>query len=245
MTILVTGSAGYTGRGIVEVLRACHEVRGLDIKPCEGLADNVVGDLTDLDICRGAVAGVDTVVLCHMAPNPTGYRDPVQAIDINVKGTANLYHAMAEHGVHRAVLISTIGVCPGNGSGESPVPGSGPYNYGNDLYRLSKVLQECVAVHYSASDNIVTTFLRPSYICYESRITKYGKEVMEYSPTLVDPRDVGTAALKALALEAPGQEAFLLLQDDAEQDMTATHQRLGWHPRYTFDDLREETRGPK
>ena len=53
---------------------------------------------------------MDAMVLCHMAPNPNGYKVPPPAFDINVKGTANLYHAAAEAGLKTVVLISSCGV---------------------------------------------------------------------------------------------------------------------------------------
>jgi nucleoside-diphosphate-sugar epimerase len=87
MRILLTGAAGYTGRGLGAVLRTEHSVRGLDVRPCAPEAgEPVVGDIADLEACRRAVEGVEAVVFCHMAPNPKGYETPVQAIDVNVKG---------------------------------------------------------------------------------------------------------------------------------------------------------------
>src|SRR4051812_37003098 len=109
MRLLLTGSAGYTGTGIAQVLRGEHWVRGMDVRPSPDVQESVVGDITDLSACAAALEGIDAAVLCHMAPNPSGYKTPVQAIDINVKGTANLYHAMAERSIKRCVLVSTMG----------------------------------------------------------------------------------------------------------------------------------------
>src|SRR5437762_1734126 len=146
MRLLLTGAAGYAGSGLGKVLAGKHWVRSLDIRqPGSELHDAVVGDIADLDTCTKSLDTIDAVVFCHMAKNPDGYKTPVQAIDINVKGTANLYHAMAERGLKRAVLISTCGVML---DPPAPVamPGVGPFNYGPDpkqtMYGLTKIMQE-------------------------------------------------------------------------------------------------------
>ena len=238
--LLLTGAAGYTGKGLSEVLGTVHHVRGMDIRPAEGLSESVVADLADLDACRDAVAGVGAVVMCHMATNPAGYETPPPAIDVNVKGTANLFHAMVEHQVKRCVLISSLAValCDSNGRPHPPAPGIGPYNTAL-LYSLTKGFQELIAAHYFHTDGIVTTMLRPWSIVYdETQITKYGKKLDNYDPSYVDPRDIGTAVIKALALPDPTLEAFVLAQDDFAVGVEETKRRLNWQATYRFENLR-------
>ena len=58
-TVLVTGSAGRIGRAVVrELLARGHAVRGFDRVPTPGLADALVGDLTDGAAVRRAAQGV-------------------------------------------------------------------------------------------------------------------------------------------------------------------------------------------
>ena len=67
--ILVTGSAGNIGQAVAPVLVARgHEVRGFDRARTPGLADVVVGDLTDREAVRKAVSGMDTVI--HLGAEP-------------------------------------------------------------------------------------------------------------------------------------------------------------------------------
>lgn len=243
MRLLLTGSAGYAGRGIGQVLSTKHWVRGMDVRPSgPELQDAVVGDVGDLATCAAALEGIEAVVLCHMAPNPAGYKTPPAAIDINVKGTANLYHIMAERAIKRAVLISTAGVLR-----KPPLPpalpGDGPYNLGQDpkqtLYGLTKVMQEMMACYYYETAGIVTTMLRPSWIVYDEKlITKYGEKMEDYNSGLIDPRDIGEAILAALSLADPKVEAFPLMQDDADVDLSAVQQRLGWHAKFKFATLK-------
>ncbi|MDQ2962580.1 MAG: NAD-dependent epimerase/dehydratase family protein [Pseudomonadota bacterium] len=75
MTTLVAGAGGFVGNALVaELLSAGHRVRAADIKPFQAWqrvhagADNRVLDLRDLDDCRVAVEGVDSVfnLACDM-----------------------------------------------------------------------------------------------------------------------------------------------------------------------------------
>lgn len=239
MKVLVTGATGYAGRGLTEVLSAVHAVRGFDVQPGELKgAEAMTGDLASLDDCRRAAAGMEAAVLCHMAPNPTGYQTPVQAMDVNVKGTANLYHALVEAGVRKVVLISSGGVLLKT-PGADAVIGAGPYNFNNGLYVLTKIMQEQIARFYFETQAVCTAVLRPGWVVYdESCVTKYGQKLEHYQSTLVDPRDIGQAVALALALPDLKLESFNLEQEGGPAyDSRLTRSRLGWSPRYTFSSL--------
>ena len=238
MRVLLTGAAGYTGRGLAEVLGTRHWVRGADLKDAGPVVqDMALGDLGDLDYCRRLLAGMEAAVLCHMAPNPAGYQAPPMAIDTNVKGTANLYHVAVELKITRFVMISTVGVLPKQ-PGARATPGDGPYGYQSGLYALTKTLQECVARYYYQIHAIRTALLRPGWIVYDGEcVTKYGQRMDHYDPTLVDPRDIGQAVLAALALDDLGLEAFQLGQADSTLALDDARRRLGWNPQYRFVGL--------
>ncbi len=237
MKLLLTGATGYTGRGMAPVLATRHDVRGLDIQRGETvLPDLLLGDLTDLETCRQAVDGRDAIVMCHMAPNPDGYKTPPPAIDINVKGTANLYHAAMEAGIDRVILISTTGVL--RDGRNNTIPGEGPYQHQCRFYALTKIMQEYLARYYYEIHQISTVALRPGWIVYdESLTTKYGERMTEYNASLIDPRDIATAVIKALDLPDPGIVAFTIAQDDSKCDQANTHAVLDWRPQYTFAAL--------
>lgn len=241
MKVLVTGATGYAGRGLTEVLAASHTVRGFDVRPGETrAAEMMIGDLASLEDCRRAVAGMEAVVMCHMAPNPAGYATPVLAVDVNVKGTANLYHAMVEAGITKAVLISSGGVLNKVAKADAVV-GDGPYNYKNGLYVLTKIMQENIARFHFETNAVRTAVLRPGWVVWdETCITKYGQKLESYNSTLVDPRDIGRAADLALALSGLALESFNLEQEGGEAyDGASTRNRLGWKPGYTFSSLKK------
>jgi UDP-glucose 4-epimerase len=59
--ILVTGSAGHLGEGLVRVLgEVGHDVVGVDV--LESRFTGVVGSIADRDCVRAAMAGVDAVI---------------------------------------------------------------------------------------------------------------------------------------------------------------------------------------
>jgi nucleoside-diphosphate-sugar epimerase len=201
------------------------------------------GDIADLETCGRMLDGVEAMVLCHMAPNPSGYETPTLAVDVNVKGTANLYHAAVGRKLSRVVLISSTAVLL-NGA-DTAVPGDGPYGYGNrrekmGLYALTKVFQESLARWNWETHHIPTAILRPSHIVYDGEmVTKYGKKVERYSPNLIDPRDIGLAVAKALDLKDLGLESFNIGQEGAKFDLSTAHNRLQWRPQYRFEALKK------
>src|SRR5262249_7851011 len=67
--VLVTGSAGRSGRAVVAELQARgRAVRGFDCVPTPGLDDYLVGDITDATTVRRAMEGIGALV--HLAATP-------------------------------------------------------------------------------------------------------------------------------------------------------------------------------
>jgi dihydroflavonol-4-reductase len=131
MSLLVTGSTGQMGSGIVEALVARGEsVRGLVLpgEPTERLlsagVEVVEGNVLDPISLRAAVEGVEGVFHAAglVAYSPT-QRAKLEAV--NVEGTRNLLNACAEAGVKRLVHTSTIGALgyvEGDGEGDESTP---------------------------------------------------------------------------------------------------------------------------
>jgi nucleoside-diphosphate-sugar epimerase len=210
----------------------------MDVVDFETPHEKVVDTVADLDAVRRAVEGCEGIVIAHMASRQAGsYETPVVPFDVNVKGTANLYHAMMEREMKRAVLISTRGVLLPEPKADA-VPGEGPYHF-EGTYVMTKIMQEVTARRYHDEFGIATTIFRPAWIVYDGKkvVTKYGEEVDVYRSSFMDPRDIGRAVLMALDLEDPKLEAFSLGQDDSDAHLEPIRKRLGWYPRHTFDGL--------
>jgi nucleoside-diphosphate-sugar epimerase len=124
---LVTGGAGFIGSNIAKVLlNRGDTVRVLDnlstgkrenlnfVDVAPGLVNNletVEGDITDLDTCRGAVAGVEYVLHQAAIPSvPRSIAQPRESNQANVDGTLNLLLAARDAGVKRLVFASSSAV---------------------------------------------------------------------------------------------------------------------------------------
>jgi len=121
MTILVTGSAGHLGEGLVRTLSAAGKpVRGLDIKP--STFTDIIGSITDPAVVGEAMAGVDAVLHAATLHKPHVGTHVRQAfVDTNVTGTLTLLEAAVAAGVGAFVFTSTTSTF---GSALRPPPGA-------------------------------------------------------------------------------------------------------------------------
>jgi len=167
MKILVTGGTGFTGKALVKrLLEQGHQVVALDYR--EGLkteelrawgAEVVIGSVTDKDVVRRCVQGVE--VVHHLAaafreldvPN-SYYRE------VNVEGTRNVLEAAGAAGVRRFIYCSTCGV---HGNVDNP-PGdeNAPINAA-DYYQQTKYDAEPVVLEHHRK-GLTSVILRPAAI---------------------------------------------------------------------------------
>jgi UDP-glucose 4-epimerase len=104
MTVLVTGSSGHLGEGLMRVLG--RDAIGADLLP--GRYTGVVGDLADRAVARRALAGVDAVVHAATLHKPhVGSHSRRDFVDANITATLNLLEEAVAAGVGRFVFTST------------------------------------------------------------------------------------------------------------------------------------------
>ena len=110
MTILVTGSAGHLGEGLVRVLSQRGEtVRGLDIQSSPFTSD--VGSIVDRDAVRRCMQGVSCVLHAATLHKPhVATHDRRAFVDTNITGTLNLLEEAVAAGVKTFVFTSTTSV---------------------------------------------------------------------------------------------------------------------------------------
>jgi nucleoside-diphosphate-sugar epimerase len=244
MKVLITGAGGYLGRGLrIPFEKHGHQLRLMDVVAIDSPHENIKSDVANLEDVRKAAAGMDAMVIAHMAPrSPDSYLAPPVCFDINVKGTANLFHAAVEHGIKHVVVISSTGAVIGHGKeawGADHPHTAAPKATG--LYGLTKALQEIIAEQYSREHGISVSALRVGYIMDQDSLKdKYGREVKEFSPLLTDRRDIGEVA--RLCLERPDikYEVFNVMSTDDSirlYDMKHTCDFLNWKPAYPFASL--------
>ncbi len=245
MKTLITGAAGYLGRGLILPFEGKHDLRLMDVVEFESPHEVFVGSVADLDDCRKMLDGVDAMVIAHMASRQAGsYDTPIAPFDVNVKGTANLLFAAVERGIKNVALISSIGVVAAHQAAGTfltlDMPMQGPGMYG-----ITKICQEVIAEQFHLEHGIGVAALRPAYITdADSCKDKYGREANECNWQFIDRRDIGEAARLAIELPDLGFEKFYVLGTPMAKDhadMTPTYERLGWTPQHPFVDKLKAT----
>lgn len=167
MKVLVTGGTGFTGKALVrKLLDAGHKVVALDYK--EGLktqelrdwgAEVVIGSVTDKDVVRRCMKGVE--VVHHLAAAfrelnvPNSYYD-----EVNIGGTRNALESALAEGVRKFVYCSTCGV---HGNIDNPPGGEDAPIQPGDYYQRTKYEAEPVVNEYFRK-GLKTAVLRPAAI---------------------------------------------------------------------------------
>ncbi|HEX5617041.1 MAG TPA: NAD(P)-dependent oxidoreductase [Solirubrobacteraceae bacterium] len=121
MKILVTGSAGHLGEGMVRTLRADGiEAVGLDILASP--YTDITGSIANRALVRAAVQGVDAVVHAATLHKPhVGSHSRQDFVDTNITGTLNLLEEAVAAGASRFVFTSTTSAF---GRALTPPPGA-------------------------------------------------------------------------------------------------------------------------
>ncbi|WP_309382138.1 NAD-dependent epimerase/dehydratase family protein [Cerasicoccus frondis] len=242
MKILITGGGGFLSRGMIEpIVAAGHELRLMDVfdlnlPPYECLK----GDVSDLNDVRRAVDGVDGIIINHMAPrSPNAYETPDLCFEINVTGTANVLHVAVEQGIRRVVILSTTGVIPPTDYRQWVR--TIPQDTARGLYGATKVCQEALGQQFAREHGMAISILRIGYIVdADAMLDKYGRKIGERAPLDCDRRDVGEVARLALEREDAALDVFPVMSTHEAHELWGsqhTIDRLGWTPRYDFDQL--------
>ena len=107
MRVMVTGSAGHLGEGLVRTLReGGHEAVGLDL--LQSPFTTHVGSITDGEIVRKCMRGVDVVIARRdTAQAACGTHSRQAFVDTNITGTLTVLEAALESGVSGVVFSST------------------------------------------------------------------------------------------------------------------------------------------
>jgi UDP-glucose 4-epimerase len=114
MRVAVTGGGGFIGSHVVDhLVRAGHDVQVIDAKPRwrNPAAGYRRADIFDAAAVAAALADREAVFHLAGASDVNDVAaDPVQAVRLNVEGTARILDAARRKGVGRVVLASTVWV---------------------------------------------------------------------------------------------------------------------------------------
>ncbi len=160
--VLVTGACGFIGSHVVDRLVAAgHEPRLFDRRPSpyHPDADLVLGDVCDVDELQAAMVDCDAVMhLAAAADVGEVVQAPVDAEELNARGTLAVLEAARLAGVDRVVYASTIWVY--SDVEAETVDEETPLEAPAHLYSASKLAGELYCRSYRELYGVHTTVLR-------------------------------------------------------------------------------------
>jgi nucleoside-diphosphate-sugar epimerase len=237
MRVLVTGTSGRVGSVTArEFLDNGYAVRALDKMPppddIRARAQVVYADITDRLALLHAAEGCDCIAHLAAIPSP-GRQVDDQILHTNVVGTGHVFAAAEAHGIRHVALASTC--CTfGIFFAHHPIdPQYLPMDENHpvlpqDLYALSKVLNEEIAAAYTRRAGMVTVCLRLTTVMdlggehvewQRRRITRADEWRAGDLWTYVDTRDAARAF--RLAVESPQEGSHVVII--AARDAFTTH----------------------
>lgn len=101
-TVMITGAAGMIGQVLMSRLADTYDLRGLDIRRAEGIAQL---SLADYDALVPHLEGVDVVV--HLGAVVSGAEPWEEVLEHNIIGTRNVFEAAKVGGARRVVFASS------------------------------------------------------------------------------------------------------------------------------------------
>ena len=184
MNSLVTGAAGFIGSHLVEeLLKIGHTVTAIDNEYADNEnfhwndnSYNIRANITDYKSMKNVFTNVDYVFHCA-AESRIGpaIENPVNAVDINVKGTCVVLQCAREAGVKKVMYSSTSS---GYGMNPSPNIETQPDDCLNP-YSVSKIAGEKVCKMYTDLFDLPTVVFR-YFNVYGERAPRKG----QYAPVI-------------------------------------------------------------
>ena len=160
--VLVTGASGMLGRSVAARLVADgHDVRTLQRSP-SGVADDVLGSVTDDAAVAEAVRDRDAVV--HLAAKVTITGPLAQFEDVNVGGTRRLLAAARDAGVRRFVHVSSPSVAHLGRSLAGAAAGPADPARARGSYARTKAAAELLALAADDLDGLRVIVVRPHVV---------------------------------------------------------------------------------
>jgi uronate dehydrogenase len=231
---LVTGSAGRIGQAVVRALTARqHPVRGFDRVPTPGVGDGIVGDITDPEACRQALAGVTTLI--HLAATPDDVNDPVKDLFApNTVGVYQVFEAAKTAGVRRMILASSGQVVWGQRQ-------TGPFPIGADVqptprswYAATKLFLEAAGRAYADAHGLSVIAVRLGWCPRAGQEREIAANAW-LQDVYLSPNDAGHFFV--CAVEAPLDKGFVVVYAASKPvhrtpyDLAPALTLLGYEPR--------------
>lgn len=176
--ILVTGVAGFIGSNLAScLLQQGYKVIGFD-NLSYGLKENVPSgvDFYPLDIRDKTIYPLfgDVHAVFHLAAKnciTDCQADPVETVDINVRGTVNVFEAAKKANVEKVIYAESSALYEGATSYPTPESEEAPESF----YAVSKMASKCFAEAYHRFTVMKLTALR--YFCVYGPAQDYRRTI--------------------------------------------------------------------
>jgi uronate dehydrogenase len=243
--VLVTGCAGRIGRAVVAGLQARGwPVRGFDRVPTPGLADALVGDITDAAAVRRAVEGASTII--HLAATPDDDDFLTQLLPNNLLGVYQVLESARLAGVRRLILASSGQVVWWQRQrGPWPIRADDPPTP-RGWYAAAKVFLEAAGRMCAEAHGMSVLAVRLGWL---PRSREHVEELASLDwakDVYLSPGDAGR--FFACAVEAPADPGFAIVYatsrplQKAMYDLETAKKLLGFEPRDRWPDGIEDMR---
>jgi len=234
MRVLVTGTAGLVGRYTArELVDHGHTVRAIDMRApgAEWKRDEierVYADIADPLQMLTHLEGCDAVIHCAAYANPHNVTSS-ELLRVNVIGTNNILDAAVAQGIQRVVITSSVGALGHSFPTHPCLPDYLPVDAAHprrpqDVYGLSKLMNEESAATASRMHGITTVVMRPPFVADLERMKREGwlKRRLDWNAerrdlslwAYVDVRDLAVAMRLAVEVELAGYNVFYPHADD-------------------------------
>ena len=161
MRITLIGASGFVGTRLIDLLKADHQIKNIDIQSSHFFQEyTVTGDVRDFNSINSLMTETDLVVLLAAQ-----HRDDVTPTslyyDTNVEGMKNVLKAMECNGIKRMVFFSSVAIYGLNKDNPDENTPADPFNhYGKSKWQAEQVLQEWYKTHNDWNIDII----RPTVI---------------------------------------------------------------------------------
>lgn len=228
--VLLTGATGRIGFSFFEYARDRYHFR-LAARRIEKMGDvgdheKISLDVADLDACRAACAGIDTIV--HLAADPSPAADFYESLlDNNIKGAFNIFQAAADQGCRRVIYASSIQLIEGYPLDVQATPDM-PTRAVN-MYGATKAFAESTAHYFSAKHGLSCLCVRVgNYAGNSDSMEADGRRLSAW----ISERDMNQLFERCITVE---NLPFAILHGVSDNrfkrlDLTTTRQLVGYTP---------------
>ena len=238
MKVLIPGARGLIGSKLVPALERDHDLRLLSRRPFPDDPRAYQVDITNIDPVLRAAQGMDALIHLAIATGREGdYEDDAfnaQRLDINAKGTYNVFEAARRAGIRRVIHTSSLTVVWGYPSpewieGDAPAKPIG-------TYALTKHLSEQIAHYYATVHGLSVICMRiPKPIDIDDPKTK-GFPIL---PQWIAFPDLIQAYRLALRVPVAGFELVTIAGESTKRrwDLSKAQKILGYRPQYRLEEM--------